>query len=135
MDTMFYTDGIIPYERALRRMLNCLLAAAVCTVVLCTAMFAYGLFAPGGDEQLTDIYDTSLLPYVVNRTTLQSNDVRPGHLFSSNIAHVFKKTALAVFLITRLSLIIIIIIMGLRSVSASKDVIGDPISYAIPIQF
>jgi len=72
MDAAFFTDGIIPYHDSLRKMISGLLIATLCTVLSCTATFAYGLFANSTD--LAAIYGPSLLPYRVPNSNVEGLD-------------------------------------------------------------
>ena len=61
LDARFYTDHIMPYEHAARKLVNGLLASSCITLLVLVAFICYGLFTT--NPQITDVYHTAMLPY------------------------------------------------------------------------
>lgn len=64
LDTIFFTDGIVPYETALSKMMTVFLV--VTSIILCitVALFSYGISSKNPD--LHGVYDVALTPYKVD---------------------------------------------------------------------
>jgi len=60
-DVRFYTDDIVPYEQAARRLMNQLLVGSVVTLLILATVICYGLFST--DTRMIGVYDSTLLPY------------------------------------------------------------------------
>ena len=60
IETGCYTDGIIPYEASLRRIMYSILASTIVAVLFVGAVYVYGFYSDNGD--LVGIFDVLLVP-------------------------------------------------------------------------
>jgi len=60
-DARFYTDHIIPYEQAARRLVTALLAGSSVTLLVLTTLVCHGLFST--DPRMNHVYHTAMIPY------------------------------------------------------------------------
>lgn len=61
LDTLFFTDGIVPYEDSLAKMMTSCVVVTVVVVIVSGVIFSFGIFADNPD--LRGVYNVALAPY------------------------------------------------------------------------